>query len=64
MHISMVGTCSNPSQQKGSLELLSAGVAPESILPMAIRRAWDDRIGEFATAHGHLADVDALCFDE
>ncbi|KAF7344088.1 hypothetical protein MVEN_01698500 [Mycena venus] len=69
----------------GSLELLSAGVAPEvimklggwsslcfliywrrleKILPLAITRAWDARIREFAAAHGHPADVDALSFDD
>ncbi|KAJ7602978.1 hypothetical protein DFH06DRAFT_1276165 [Mycena polygramma] len=32
------------------------------ILPLAITRAWDARIADFARAHGHPADVDALDF--
>ncbi|KAJ7934680.1 hypothetical protein B0H13DRAFT_2305464 [Mycena leptocephala] len=69
----------------GSLELLSAGVAPEvvmklggwtslcfliywrrleQILPKAITRAWDERIAEFARAHGHPSDIDSLSFDD
>jgi hypothetical protein len=36
----------------------------EKILPLAITRAWDARIREFAAAHGHSADVDTLSFDE
>ncbi|KAJ7648572.1 putative tyrosine recombinase [Mycena polygramma] len=34
------------------------------ILPLAITRAWDTRIAEFARAHGHSADIDALSFDD
>lgn len=68
----------------GSLELLTAGVAPEvimklggwtslcfliywrrleQILPLAITRAWDARINEFARAHGHPVDSIVLSFD-
>ncbi|KAJ7455407.1 hypothetical protein FB451DRAFT_1277716 [Mycena latifolia] len=68
----------------GSLELLSAGVAPEvimklggwtslcfliywrrleQILPLAITRAWDARIAEFARTHGHPVDSSSLSFD-
>ncbi|KAF7373704.1 hypothetical protein MSAN_00581400 [Mycena sanguinolenta] len=35
----------------------------ERILPLAITRAWDARIAEFARTHGHNVDVDALLFD-
>ncbi|KAJ7269505.1 hypothetical protein C8J57DRAFT_1435519 [Mycena rebaudengoi] len=69
----------------GSLELLSAGVAPEvimklsgwsslcfliywrrleKILPLAITRAWDARIRDFAVAHGHQHNVESLVLDE
>ncbi|KAJ6469722.1 hypothetical protein C8R47DRAFT_765622 [Mycena vitilis] len=34
------------------------------ILPLAITRAWDARIAEFARVHGHSADIDALSFDD
>ncbi|KAJ7686497.1 hypothetical protein B0H17DRAFT_940379 [Mycena rosella] len=68
----------------GSLELLSAGVAPEvvmkiggwsslcfliywrrleQILPLAITRAWDARIRDFATAHGHPVNINSVSFD-
>ncbi|KAJ7241966.1 hypothetical protein C8J57DRAFT_1438703 [Mycena rebaudengoi] len=69
----------------GSLELLSAGVAPEvimklggwsslcfliywrrleKILPLAITRAWDARIRDFASAHGHPHDIESLSIVE
>ncbi|KAJ7239269.1 hypothetical protein C8J57DRAFT_1452751 [Mycena rebaudengoi] len=35
----------------------------QQILPLAITRAWDSRIGEFARTHGHAADADTLSFD-
>ncbi|KAJ7257975.1 hypothetical protein B0H12DRAFT_1015075 [Mycena haematopus] len=35
----------------------------ERILPLAITRAWDSRIAEFARTHGHPAGADALSFD-
>ncbi|KAJ7484673.1 hypothetical protein FB451DRAFT_1555120 [Mycena latifolia] len=68
----------------GSLELLSAGVAPEvvmklggwsslcfliyrrrleRILPLAITRARDARIAEFARTHGHPVAIDSLPFE-
>ncbi|KAJ7281092.1 hypothetical protein C8J57DRAFT_1564581, partial [Mycena rebaudengoi] len=68
----------------GSLELLSAGVAPEvimklggwsslcfliywrrleKILPLAITRAWDQRIREFASAHSLSFDIESLSID-
>ncbi|KAJ7649915.1 hypothetical protein FB45DRAFT_730364, partial [Roridomyces roridus] len=34
------------------------------VIPSAISRAWKDRITEFARAHGHPSDVDALSFDD
>ncbi|KAJ7263686.1 hypothetical protein B0H12DRAFT_1201254 [Mycena haematopus] len=33
------------------------------ILPLAITRAWDNRIREFATAHGHPVGTDSLSFE-
>ncbi|KAJ7270492.1 hypothetical protein C8J57DRAFT_1321918 [Mycena rebaudengoi] len=69
----------------GSLELLSAGVAPEiimklggwtslcfliywrrleKILPLAITHAWDARIRDFASVHGHPHNIESLIIDE
>jgi hypothetical protein len=35
----------------------------ERILPLAVTRAWDARIAEFARAHGHPVDVESIDFD-
>jgi hypothetical protein len=36
----------------------------ETILPLAITRAWDAGIAEFAAAHGHSVAIDALPIDD
>jgi hypothetical protein len=35
----------------------------ERVLPLAVTRAWDARIAEFARAHGHSLDVESIDFD-
>jgi hypothetical protein len=35
----------------------------ERVLPLAVTRAWDARIADFARAHGHSVDVESIGFD-
>ncbi|KAJ7602676.1 hypothetical protein FB45DRAFT_1046703 [Roridomyces roridus] len=36
----------------------------QEVIPMAISRAWDERIREFAKTHGHPPDISSLSLDD